>query len=276
MTITDISPLKSGAQVVNAALRDASAKTGIGFDVLYNIARRESSFDPAAKAKTSSAAGLFQFIEQTWLGAVKDYGAAHGMATEAAAVTKGADGRYRVADPEQRKDILDMRFDAGKASSLAAELAQSNAEKLEKRLGRAVAQVEIYAAHFLGVAGAVKLLEAPSDAKAADLLPTAAKANRPVFYDGGEKRTVGEVVASIAKSMNAAAPRPDAPAGDQPSLGELRWADLFPAAQDRSVYRAMAGGGGVSDASTLTPFTLSILQALDPTRVVSGEKGKRA
>ena len=60
-------------QVVSA-LKRASASTGAGFDFLMKMAVRESSLDPTAKAGTSSAAGLFQFIEQTWLGAVKQYG----------------------------------------------------------------------------------------------------------------------------------------------------------------------------------------------------------
>ncbi len=278
MTTTDISPLKAGANAAGAAvtraLKDASEATGVGFDVLYNIARRESSFNPEAKAKTSSAAGLFQFIEQTWLGAVKEFGSAHGLSAEATAITRSADGKLTVADPSRRKEILDLRFDAGKAAALAGELAQSNAAALQQKLGRAVDRAEIYAAHFLGVGGAAKLLKAPASALAADLLPAAAQANKPVFFEGGAKKTVGDVVAAIAKSMNAPAP---APAEEAPSVGELRWAELFPDTGKSDLTRSAFSA--LLDTPTrrpqeLTPFTMTVLQALDPTRLADAD-GKR-
>lgn len=280
MTTTDISPLKASgaAAAVTRALKDASAATGVGFDVLYNIAKRESAFDPAAKAKTSSAAGLFQFIEQTWLSAVQDFGARHGLGAEADAITRGADGKLAVADPERRKGILDLRFDAGKAAALAGELAQSNASALQQKLGRAVDRAEIYAAHFLGVGGAAKLLKAPQSALAADLLPAAAKSNRPVFFAGGEKKTVGEVVASIARSMSQATPAAPADATPAPSIGELRWADLFPeSAQSglsRSAFRVMLDTPA-ERSQELTPFSLTVLQALDPTRIAENDRRRK-
>lgn len=282
MTTTNISPLKVGADAAGAAvtraLKDASEATGAGFDVLYNIAKRESSFNPDAKAKTSSAAGLFQFIEQTWLGVVKDYGARHGLAAEADAITRNADGKLSVRDPARRKDILDLRFDAGKAAALAGELAQSNAAALQQKLGRAVDRAEVYAAHFLGVAGAAKLLKAPSSALAADLLPAAAEANKPVFYEGGAKKTVGDVVASIAKSMNAPTPVAPDSAPASPSVGELRWADLFPETThtdlSRSAFSALLSEPS-SEKRELTPFSMTVLQALDPTRIAADGRRRR-
>ena len=55
---------------VEAAIRRASNATGVDADFLLKTARRESALNPSAKARTSSAAGLVQFIEQTWLGSV--------------------------------------------------------------------------------------------------------------------------------------------------------------------------------------------------------------
>lgn len=193
-----------GAALVTSALKRASASTGAQFDFLMKMAARESGFDPGAKAKTSSAAGLFQFIEQTWLATVKQYGAQHGLGDAASKITRQANGRYTVSDPQARDEILNLRFDANKASAMAGELANENQRALESRLGRAVSNADLYTAHFLGPSGAVKLLSAASTAKAADLLPKAAAANRPVFYDGARAKTVGEVVASIAKSMGEA------------------------------------------------------------------------
>ena len=194
----------SSGPTVLGAIKSASQKTGVGFDFLYRMAQRESSLDPAAKAATSSAAGLFQFIEQTWLGAVKNHGDKHGLGEFAADIQRSASGKLTVGDSARRQEILDLRFNASKASALAAELANDNKTGLEKRLGRQVGGAELYAAHFLGVGGASKLLSAPEGANAAAILPAAAKANKPVFYNGGTPRTVAEVMASFEKSMGVA------------------------------------------------------------------------
>jgi len=186
---------------LKATLRQAAARTGATFDVLYKIAERESAFDAGAKAATSSAAGLFQFIEQTWFAMVKNHGAKHGLGNFAADIERDATGRFAVADAARRAQILDLRFDAAAASSLAGELVAENKAALEANLGRAATPGEVYAAHFLGVAGAKKLAAAPRDARAADLLPAAAKANAPVFYDRGVPRSVGALIESFERSM---------------------------------------------------------------------------
>ncbi len=90
------------SQDLTQLISRAAQKTGADFDYLLNTAARESGFDPRAKAPTSSASGLFQFIDQTWLGMVKQHGAKHGMAAEAAKIEVGANGRYRVTDPAAR------------------------------------------------------------------------------------------------------------------------------------------------------------------------------
>jgi hypothetical protein len=203
---TEIAAANAGAAFVKGAVKRASASTGAGFEFLMQMAARESGFDPSAQAKTSSAAGLFQFIEQTWFATVKKYGGQHGLGAAADAITQNAGGRYEVADKGARDAILNLRFNADAASAMAGELANENRSMLEGRLGRAASSADLYTAHFLGPAGAVKLLSAASSVSAADLLPQAAAANRNVFYDGGRAKTVGEVVASIARSMGGAAP----------------------------------------------------------------------
>ncbi|MFC7611448.1 hypothetical protein [Teichococcus aestuarii] len=66
---------------VTGALRNAAKATGMGFEVLAAKAAMESGFRAEAQASTSSARGLFQFIEQTWLGVVQAHGAEHGRPT---------------------------------------------------------------------------------------------------------------------------------------------------------------------------------------------------
>lgn len=271
------SAAKSGAQVINA-LKRAGVKTGAGFDYLMKTATRESSLNPNARAKTSSAAGLFQFIEQTWLGAVKRYGARHGLTSYAADITQTPDGRFAVRDKARREEILKLRYDANTSAALAGELANENRSFLEARLGRAASAADLYTAHFLGPAGAVKLLSAGANASAADLLPSAAAANVPVFFDGARKKSVGEVIASIAQSMRGETPVKEASAKSAPAMPKLHDMGERRAAEpkrDGVVHRMPAA---VSASSPLpSPFSaiaLSVLYALDPTRLTRRDEGQ--
>ncbi|MEM8771406.1 MAG: hypothetical protein AAGD92_07135 [Pseudomonadota bacterium] len=194
-------PQQTGNQAATAIHR-ASKATGISFNYLFDTAMRESSLNTEAQAKTSSAAGLFQFIEQTWLGAVKNYGTRHGLKAEAEAITKDANGVYRVTDSNRRIEILNLRFDPNASANLAGELAGENKLILERHLGRAATSSDLYTAHFLGPMGAVALLSAPGNTKAADILSAAARANKHVFYDGARARSVTEVISSISKSID--------------------------------------------------------------------------
>jgi hypothetical protein len=76
------------------------------FSFLMRTASRESGYNPAAKAPTSSAAGLFQFTEQTWLATLKAHGSKYGYARYADLITRGADGRYRVSGDDARKAVM--------------------------------------------------------------------------------------------------------------------------------------------------------------------------
>ncbi len=190
---------------VDSAIRLAAMRTGVDFSYLFNQARIESGFDPDARARSSSATGLFQFIEQTWLGTVKRHGAEHGLGWAAAAIREGPGGRFQVADPALRRAILDLRRQPEAASAMAAAHAADNRDYLERRLGRSVEPVDLYLAHFLGAAGATRFLrahDANPDGAAAALLPAAARANRPVFYDrDGSPRSFAEIRAHFAERI---------------------------------------------------------------------------
>ena len=101
---------------VEAAIRRASNATGVDADFLVRTARRESAMNPSAKARTSSAAGLFQLSEQTWLGTVKAHGAKHGYGQYADLIYRGGDGRWRV-EGSARNVVLDLRFDPQAAAN---------------------------------------------------------------------------------------------------------------------------------------------------------------
>jgi hypothetical protein len=215
----------SGRDRVTAAIQLASARTGVQFDYLLNQARIESSLNPDAHARTSSATGLFQFIEQTWLGMVKQHGADHGLGWAANAIQRGRNGHYYVADPAMRREILDLRRQPEAASAMAAEYASDNGRYIESRLGRPAQPVDLYLAHFLGAGGAARFLrahDANPDAAAAAMLPAAARANRAVFYNrDGSARSFAEIRAHFSERMGGgalAAPVRTAAAHARPSF----------------------------------------------------------
>lgn len=235
---------------VEAAIRRASNATGVDFDFLMKTARRESAMNPAARAPTSSAAGLFQFIEQTWLGVVKKHGARHGYGQYADLIQQGADGRWRVQG-SARNVVLDLRFDPQAASTMAAELAASNAAYLRGRTGREPGAGDLYAAHFLGPAGAARLMEAMATrpgASAAALFPEAAGANRSIFYRAGRPATVAEVYANLQKTAGEGAPAASSRvAPDTPDLSEKEKAlaaRLDRLKQDQSLLALLLGQDG--------------------------------
>src|SRR4051812_4551772 len=277
------------ASRVTGAIRDAAKITGAGFEYLLNTAVRESNLDPAARAKTSSATGLFQFIEQTWLGTMKQSGAALGYAKFADAITQTPSGRFTVADPALRQEILSLRKDPTANALMAGALANANARVLTERLGRKPSDGELYMAHFLGAAGAARFIgaaEAHPNATAASLFPRAAQANSAIFYDkqGGAK-SLKQVYAGLvgrhdvigATRFAAASSAPGAASGtsasalaapaatvrDAPSAGMVRTTSFArptstPPAGGATAMAAIANATAASASATASaPATVS-------------------
>ncbi len=190
---------------VRAAIARASHATGVDFSLLVQTARRESALNPNARAATSSATGLFQFIDSTWLDMVNRHGGDHGLASEAAALRGGADAATR-------RQILALRNDPEISARMAGELTRENAATLQARLGRAPGAGELYAAHVMGAGGALRLIEAAAQGapSAAALFPREAAANRGLFYAKGEPRSAQALLARLeldaSASLGAAAP----------------------------------------------------------------------
>jgi len=197
---------------IAGAIKQAASTTGTSFEYLLATAKMESNFNPTAGASTSSARGLFQFIDQTWLGTVKEAGTQLGYGKYADAISKSGSGGYSVSDPAARNAILKLRDDPAAASSMAAVLTQSNSFKLTGKLGRRPTDGELYMAHFMGVGGAAKLISNAEDnpqASASQLFPNAAAANRSIFYDrSGQVRTVSEVYSVLTARYAGAANSP--------------------------------------------------------------------
>jgi len=203
------SEARQGTGRVTNAIANASARTGVDFGYLMGQAQIESGMNANARARTSSATGLFQFLDQSWLSVMKNHGAEHGMAWASDSIQQASNGRYYVADPAMRQQILDLRKHPETASVMAAEFASDNRAYLEQRTGRPAESVDLYLAHFLGAAGAAKFLTAASanpGASGADLFPVAARANRGVFYDrNGSPRSLADIRQSFASKLDASA-----------------------------------------------------------------------
>ncbi len=201
--IQDLGALKSraGAKIASS-IQNASAKTGVDFSYLLQQAKVESNFRPDAKAKTSSATGLYQFIESTWLSMVKDHGAKYGLGAYASKISD--DGR--VASSSDRQAILALRKDPKIASYMAAEYAKENQDHLKRSVGGDIGSTELYLAHFMGPGGASKFLDAYRDnpnRTASSLFPSEARANKGVFFDkDGSARSLKEVYAFFDKKFS--------------------------------------------------------------------------
>jgi hypothetical protein len=195
---------------VAGAIKQAAGTTGASFEYLVATAKMESDFNPTAGASTSSAHGLYQFIDQTWLGTVKEAGAALGYGQYADAISKSSAGSYSVSDPSARSAIMKLRDDPVVASAMAGILTQSNSFNLTGKIGRRPNDAELYMAHFMGVGGAAKLITNAEDnpkASGAQLFPNAAAANRSIFYDSstGRARSVSDVYSVLTSRYIAAA-----------------------------------------------------------------------
>ncbi|MBS0281176.1 MAG: lytic transglycosylase domain-containing protein, partial [Proteobacteria bacterium] len=206
------------------ALKNAAAATGSDFHYLLGTAMRESSLKANAQSSTSSAAGLFQFIDQTWLGLVKTHGAKYGLGSLAGAISTTPDGRYHAASDADRQTILALKKDPQVSALMAGEYARSTQGAMEANLGRQVCGGELYAAHFLGADAACKLIRtsqtAPST-NAAQIFPQAAGANRSVFFHAdGTAKSVREVYDWAMQQPGSSATLASAPSAG-PIAGEV-------------------------------------------------------
>ncbi len=242
---------------IAGAIKQAASTTGTSFEYLLATAKMESNFNPTAGASTSSARGLFQFIDQTWLGTVKEAGSQLGYGNYADVISKSSSGSYSVSDPAARRAILKLRDDPVASSAMAGVLTQSNSFKLTGKIGRRPTDGELYMAHFMGVGGAAKLIANAEDnprASGARLFPNAAAANRSIFYErGGRARSVSEVYSVLTQRYASAADSP-ATRTAMASVGVTPASKVAAAAApvDNAAYLS-----SFPDARTVTPVAAS-------------------
>lgn len=194
---------KVNARIVGA-FKAAADATGASFDQLARTAARESDTRPDLASKTSSAKGLFQFVDQTWFELIKKEGPSVGLERLAGEITSDGKGNWSVADPKEKARILALKTDPLVASVMAGKFTESNSRVLADSLGRAPTDGELYAAHVLGAAGATKLIrmsETEPTATASLAFPKAAAANPGLFYGkDGKPRTAAELLGRLTAS----------------------------------------------------------------------------
>lgn len=262
------------ATPVERAIADAARQTSIDFDYLIAQAQVESAMDPRAQASTSSASGLYQFVESTWLGTMRRHGDRFGLGDVAQQIDLSSSGEAYVADPAARTSILALRNDPKIASLMAAGLAEDNRAYLAPVLGRQPEHNELYLAHFLGAGGAARFLSAMAEdpgQSAAALFRRPAAANRSVFFQGnGEPRSLSGVMNYLSARLDRA--RADVPTSARSAYAAASLAPPFPASSgygqppyiiaDESVFGPQsppvvtgAGRSRVDDGQPLSLFT---------------------
>lgn len=237
--------VESVSQALGAVIQRASEATGVDFGFLMRTASRESGFNPSAHAQSSSAAGLFQFVEQTWLGALKRHGAKHGYGGYAELIQGSGDGKLSVNGSDARKAVMALRLDPKAASLMAGELASENSAYLKGRVGREPTSGELYIAHFLGPKGSADLIEASQSrpsASAAALFPDAAAANPSIFYRDGRAASVSDLYANLTSGQATGSATSAGPAGStQTFLHHNVQARLARMEQERQVADMILG-----------------------------------
>jgi hypothetical protein len=275
----------SRLQLANS-IKQAASSTGVSFEYLLTTAKMESNFNPQAGASTSSAHGLYQFIDQTWLGTVKEAGNQLGYGQYSSAITKNSDGSYSVSDPTARNAIMKLRDDASASTTMAAALTQSNSFKLTGALGRRPTDAELYMAHFMGVGGASKLISSAEDtpsANAAAMFPKAAAANHSIFYDkSGSARSTSQVYSTLTSRYSEAANSKDtrtaiaAAGGDTPNPYAVAGATPMPALTiDTASYLSTFPNAGAATAVGATSQTTASAQQVPAFRSLY-QSGDRA
>ena len=204
-TVVNQQVISGLSQRIVDAIKNAAVRTGVDFSYLVNKASQESGFDPNAKTSSSSATGLFQFTNQTWLQMIKQHGAAYGLSNYADHIQIDSNGTAHVSDPVWKKAILDLRQDPQTSAEMAGELDKTNLASLKDNVGGKIGATDLYLAHFLGAGGASDFLNAMKtnpNAKAAEILPEAAAANSSVFYtSSGQARSLSQIYQHFAQKF---------------------------------------------------------------------------
>lgn len=176
---------KGSSEDVQKAIIMASKKAGVDEGMMKQIAHAESGFNPNAGAGTSSAKGLYQFIDSTWDNMLAKHAKKYNIPRNAS------------------------RYDPYANALMGAEFIKENQNELsDVKAKKDINATDIYAAHFLGASGGKKLLknmQTNPKGVAADYFPAEAESNLSVFYKDPKNRrgarTLTELYAELGKRV---------------------------------------------------------------------------
>lgn len=175
----------------------SSGGVGADDDIVNQIIGIESGGNPAAQNPASSAAGLGQFIDSTWLEMLRKH-------------------RPDIVEGRSRYQLLQLKFDPALSREMTAAYVADNRAFLEER-GLPVSPGAIYLAHFAGPEGAARALSAAPNAPiSAVMSPAQIAANRGIRHNGKSfaQFTVGDLRSWASRKMGSSTPTP--PSGDVP------------------------------------------------------------
>ena len=177
---------------VKGGVVSAAKSAGVDPGLLAQIAGYESGFNPDARPikdgkRMSSAHGLGQFLDGTWVDTVRKYG-----------------GKYGVSGAEKltKQQAMALRGDTSLQANMLAEFTAANVAK-GRRIGGADDAANSYALHNLGDGDGAKFLralKANPNTKITEVLSGKVIENNPGLYKGG-KVTVGEAYGLMGKEM---------------------------------------------------------------------------
>lgn len=176
----------------------------------------ESGNNPRAKNPKSSAAGLGQFIDSTWSKMVAKY-------------------RPDITSTMTPAQVRDLKYDPALSRQMTKAYAIENAKQLVER-NIDITPSSVYAAHFLGPAGAIKAYSADPTSSAASVLGADAVNANPSIMSG---KTIGQVLGYIDRKMATFASTPQTM--------------MAPKSRFASVY--LGGPQAGADLSTRAPMT---------------------
>ena len=227
----------------------ASLKTGVDFELMVLKAKMESDLGRATIASSSSARGVFQYIEPTWLTLIRRYGEDVGYKHYADAIERSKyPGVPKIKDGNQylKAEILSLRHDPDMAALLKAYQVREETDVIRKyKRGHKVTATDHYIAHMLGLSLAKEFYTMKNRGSRIALakmhnasMREAAKLNRAFFYHGQRPLTAREAyakferkVAKQVKAIHNVAYKKQTPAcvtNDKPALELAKLEDVTP------------------------------------------------
>lgn len=172
-------------------------------DIVDRIIGIESGGNPNAQNALSSAAGLGQFIDSTWLAMLHKY-------------------RPDIVQGRTNRELLDLKFDPALSREMTAAYVAENTAYLQER-GLPTTPGAVYLAHFAGPEGAARILAAaPNTPIGAVMSRQQIAANRGIRFNGKyfAQFTVGDLQAWATRKMGSTTPIP--PGSEVPSFTTSR------------------------------------------------------